>query len=59
VARDVLENFEREEHGGGGENLGDVSREVENELKRYKVDVKRLKNPTELQGVIDRIRRLL
>ena len=59
VARDVLENFERKEHGGGGENLGDVSREVENELKRYKVDVKRLKNPTELQGVIDRIRGLL
>jgi len=59
VVRDVLENFEREEHGGGRENLGNVSREVENELKRYKVDMKRLKNPIELRGVIDRIRRLL
>jgi len=59
IVRDVLENFEREEHGGGRENLGNVSREVENELKRYKVDMKRLKNPIELRGVIDRIRRLL
>jgi len=56
LARRVMDEFARDEHAGGGEEMSELSKAEENELKRYRAMLRRLNRTQTRDELLDRIR---
>jgi tRNA dimethylallyltransferase len=55
IARRILSEFDRDEHRAGGEEIGDLSKEELNLLKRYRPELTVLSDKSAVKRVLDSI----